>query len=87
MKKGFSFIEVLIVLVILCTLLAWLMPRYLQTVKKQEQTQQSVLDQARAVQGMLNERGQQQQLQLENLERAVQRGPQRTTPSRTGQRR
>ena len=83
MNKGFTFIELLIVLVVLMTLVAWMLPKYLSSVQKEHQTQQSVLDQARAVQGMLDQHNQQQQLQLDNLERAVQRMPQKNAVRKT----
>lgn len=79
MNKGFTFIELLIVLVVLMTLVAWMLPKYLSSVQKEHQQQQSVLDQARAVQGVLDQRNQQQQLQLDKLERTLQRTTQRNT--------
>ena len=86
MKKGFSLIELLIVLVVLMTLLAWLLPQYLRTAQQQHQTQKSALEQARQLQKTLNTRNQQQQFQLDNLERALQNVPRQTGPAQKARR-
>jgi len=72
MKKGFSLIELLFVLVILMTLAAWMLPQYLRSVEKEHQTQKSALDQARELQQTLNARTQQQQIRIDNIERTLQ---------------
>lgn len=71
MKKGFSLFELLLVLVILGTLMAWVLPPYLHKVEEEHHAQQSVVEQARALQGALNAHGQQQQLQLDQLEQTL----------------
>lgn len=78
MKKGFSLIELLIVLVVLGTLMVWVLPQFLHTVEEEHKTQQTALDQARALQGVLDARGKQQQLQLDRLEQTIQKLPQKT---------
>ena len=71
MKKGFSLIELLIVLVILGTVMAWVLPQFLHKAQEEHKTQQTALEQARALQGVLDARNQQQQLQLDKLERTI----------------
>ncbi len=78
MKKGFSLIELLIVLVILGTVMAWVLPQFLHKAQEEHKTQQTALEQARALQGVLDARNQQQQLQLDRLERTIQKLPQKT---------
>lgn len=78
MKKGFSLIELLIVLVILGTVMAWVLPQFLHKAQEEHKTQQTALEQARALQGVLDARNQQQQLQLDKLERTIQKLPQKT---------
>ena len=71
MKDGFTFIELLIVLVIVMTLTAWLLPKYFSTVQEEHKAQVSALEQTRALQGVLNNRGAVQQQQLEQLEGTI----------------
>ncbi|MBQ3666894.1 MAG: prepilin-type N-terminal cleavage/methylation domain-containing protein [Elusimicrobiaceae bacterium] len=78
MKKGFSLIELLLVVVVLMTLVAWMLPQYLRSVQKENQTQKGALEQARELQKALNTRSQQQQFQLDNLDRALQNMPRKT---------
>ena len=78
MKRGFSLIELLIVLVILGTVMAWVLPQFLHKAQEEHKTQQTALEQARALQGVLDARNQQQQLQLDKLERTIQKLPQKT---------
>lgn len=85
MKNGFTFVELLLTAVLLGLLMMWIVPSYLRTVQKEHKTQQTVLDQARAVQQMLNTRGQMQQQQLDDLNGSLQkvRVPlQRATPGK-----
>lgn len=67
MKHGFTFIELLLVIVIIGGLLVWMLPKFTQTVEKQHKEQVNAIDQARAVQQMLNAQQQQRQQQLDNL--------------------
>lgn len=83
MKKGFSLIELLIVLVVLGTLMVWVLPQFLQKTQEEHKTQQTALEQARALQGVLDARNQQQQLQLDKLEHTIQNMPQRATSKAT----
>lgn len=71
MNQGFTFIELLLVLVVLMTLTAWMLPKYLATVQREHKTQVSALEQARAIQETLNTRGQLQQQQLDQLEGTI----------------
>lgn len=82
MKKGFSLIGLLLVLVVLMTLLAWMLPQYLRTAQQQHQTQKGALEQARELQRTLNAQSRQQQFQLDNLERALQSMPSQTGAAR-----
>ncbi len=81
MQRGFTFIELLIVLVVLMTLVAWMLPQYLRTTQQQHQTQKGALEQARELQKVLNTRNQQQQIQLDDLERSLQNMPRKTGPA------
>lgn len=67
MKHGFTFIELLLVLVIVGALVVWMLPKFTQTVEKQHRAQVSAIEQARAVQQMLNTQQQARQKQLDNL--------------------
>ena len=81
MKKGFSLLELLLVVVILGTLMTWMLPQYLRTIEKEQQTQKGALEQARELQKALNARGQQQQIQIDNLDRALQNVSRKTGQS------
>ncbi len=67
MKQGFTFIELLLVIVIVGGLLVWMLPKFTQTVQKQHKEQVSAIEQAHVVQQMLNAQQQQRQQQLDNL--------------------
>ncbi len=67
MKQGFSFISLLIVLVIIGALCAVFLPQFKQEVKKQHTTQLGVIKQAQQVQEQLNAQAQAQQRMLDNL--------------------
>ena len=67
MKQGFTFIELLLALVIIGALAVWILPQFAQTAQKQHKEQVSAIEQARAVQQMLNAQQQQRQHQIDNL--------------------
>lgn len=68
MKEGFSFISLLITLVIIGLLCMVCLPQFKQTVKTQHTTQMHVLQQARQLQQQLNIQQQSEQRMLEGLE-------------------
>ena len=82
MKKGFGLLELLLVVVVLGILMTWMLPQYLRTMQKEHQMQHSALDQARELQKALNTRNQQQQFQIDNLDRALQNVPRKTGATR-----
>ena len=67
MKHGFTFIELLVAIVIIGTLMVWVLPKFTKTVEKQHKQQVSAIEQARQVQQMLNAQQQARQRQLDNL--------------------
>ena len=67
MKQGFTFIELLLVIVVVGALLIWLLPQFTHTVQKQHQQQINALDQARALQQTLNAQQQLRQRQLDGV--------------------
>ena len=71
--KGFTFIELLLGIVILGAIMLFFLPRYTQSVQQEHQTQMKVLQDARNLQNQLKAQQEFQQRQLEQLERPVQR--------------
>ena len=68
MKNGFSFLSMLITVLIIGILMATLAPRYANTVKQQQQMEQNALRQVQQVQQQINAHAQHQQHTLEQLE-------------------
>ena len=71
--KGFTFIELLLVVLLLGGLMLFFLPRYTQSVKRQHQTHMKVLQDARNLQNQLKARQELEQRQLDQLERSLQR--------------
>ena len=69
MKRGFSLVGSLLVVLIIAILLTWLLPQYTQVLRQQQQGQKSTLEQVRKLQADLNQRVRQQQNSYEQLER------------------
>ena len=67
MQKGFSLLELLLVLVVLTTLLVVLLPKYTKTVQQQHKTQMGAIEQVRALQQTLNAQQQVRQRQMDRL--------------------
>ena len=67
MKQGFTFIELLVVIVIIGVLMVWMLPTFTKTVEKQHKQQVSAIEQARQVQQLLNAQQQARQRQLDHL--------------------
>lgn len=82
MNKGFTFIELLLILIILGGIVVVFLPRYAQTVKKEHEQQVHALEQARQLQNALNNRAQLQQRQMDSLD-----GSRFVLPSRPGPKR
>ena len=73
MKQGFSFISLLVVLIIIGTLCMVFLPQFQKEVKKQHTTQLNIIKQAQQVQEQLNAQAQAQQRMLDNLTGAADR--------------
>lgn len=67
MQKGFSLLELLLVLVVVATLLVVLLPKYTKTVQQQHKTQMGAIEQVRALQQTLNAQQQVRQRQMDRL--------------------
>lgn len=68
MKNGFSFLSMLITVLIIGILMTILAPRYANTVKQQQQMEQNALRQVQQLQQQINAQTQAQQYALEQLE-------------------
>ena len=71
--KGFTFIELLLAILLVGGLMLLFLPRYTQQVEQEHQTHMKVLQDARNLQNQLNAHQEFQQRQLEQLERPGQR--------------
>ena len=68
MKNGFSFLSMLITVLIIGILMTILAQRYANTVKQQQQMEQNALRQVQQLQQQINAQTQAQQYALEQLE-------------------
>lgn len=67
MKNGFSFLGMLVAIIIIGGLLAWMLPQYTRTVQKQHKTQMNLLEQTRNLEKQLQRHQQLQERQLNQL--------------------
>lgn len=67
MKNGFSFLGMLIALIIIGGLLAWMLPQYTRVVQQQHKTQMQLLEQTRNLEKQLQRHQQLQERQLNQL--------------------
>lgn len=65
--KGFTFIELLLGILIIGGLMLFFLPRYTQQVQKEHQTQMNALNNVRNLQKQLNAQQARQQQQLDQL--------------------
>ena len=75
MKQGFSFIGLLVVLVIIGTLCVVFLPKFAQAVKNQHTTQMNAIRQVQQVKQQLNAQAHAQQRMMDNLAGETPRRP------------